>query len=273
MAGKIMTLKILTLNWNGLNNLKELSDSLLPSINKIGNVEWYVRDNGSKDGSVEWIKDQKHIELFSAGHNRDNFSQGINSLYRLSNPKSEDLVLLLNNDVVFKDSVSIEKMINLHKQTKAEIVGSRLLFKNTNKLQHAGVIFSNRYNSLPYHFRPGEESDKHSEKNRWFQVVTAACMLTTPSAFERVGGLDSNYSWAFDDVAYCLKVTQTSKIHKKVAYCGETDIYHEESASLKKNPVNKLYMNKNVGQFRKDWTGKYEIDHDKYLTNNNYNLI
>lgn len=267
-----MTLKILTLNWNGLNNIKDLSDSLKPTIDKIGDVEWYVRDNGSKDGSIEWLKEQSHINLFESGHNRDNFSQGVNSLYKLVNPKIDDLILLLNNDVVFNDSVSIEKMINLQKQTNADIVGARLLFKNTNKLQHAGVIFSKRYNTLPYHFRPGEESDKHSEKNRWFQVVTAACMLTTPTAFERVGGLDNNYSWAFDDVNYCLKVVETGKI-KKVAYCGETNIYHEESASLKKNPVNKLYMNKNVGQFRKDWTGKYEIDHEKYLTNNNYNLI
>jgi GT2 family glycosyltransferase len=97
-------------------------------------------------------------------------------------------------------------------------------------------------------------------------------MLTTVSAFERVGGLNDSFSWAFDDVDYCMRVTSSSKL-KKVAYCGNTEIYHEESASLKKNPVNKLYMNKNVAQFRKDLNGKYEIDHDKYLNNPNYNVI
>ena len=128
-------LKILTLNWNGINNLKEIEPGLLDVIKNVGDAEWYVRDNGSKDGSVDWLKEKSYIKLLEAGHNRDNFSQGVNSLYKMSNAKQDDLILLLNNDIVFKDPFSINKMISLQKQTQAEIVGARLLFKNTNKLQ------------------------------------------------------------------------------------------------------------------------------------------
>ena len=38
-------------------------------------------------------------------------------------------------------------------------------------------------------------------------------------------------------------------------YCGKTNVYHEESASLKKNPVNKMMMPHNVSAFRKKWEG------------------
>jgi hypothetical protein len=95
-------LKILTLYWNGINNLKEIEPGLLDVIKNVGDAEWYVRDNGSKDGSVDWLKEKSYIKLLEAGHNRDNFSQGVNSLYKMSNAKHDDLILLLNNDIVFK---------------------------------------------------------------------------------------------------------------------------------------------------------------------------
>ena len=52
---------------------------------------------------------------------------------------------------------------------------------------------------------------------------------------------------------------------------GGTKIFHEESASLKKNPVNKMFMSPNVKHFKSKWTGKYELDHDKYLNDSSYN--
>lgn len=265
-----MSLHILTLTWNGINHLKNLEPGLFKVINGLGNANWYVRDNGSKDGSVDWLKERSYIKLLEAGHNRDNFSQCVNSLYKFANPQDGDLILLLNNDVVIKEPVSISKMIGLQKDTGADIVGARLLYKGTNKLQHAGVIFSQRYNTLPFHFRPGEESDKSAMKNRWFQAVTAACMLTTKEAFEKNGAFDEGFVWSFEDIDYCLKSNLSVK---KIVYCGETEIEHEESSSLKKNPVNKMFVSKNVARFREKWSGKYEIDHEKYLSNPNYNVI
>lgn len=264
---------VFTLNWNGEDKLKKLALSLAESIHGLSMVtNWCVRDNGSKDKSLDILKTyQKYqnLQLFEISHNRATFAEGMNFLFKESGASKTDLILLLNNDVEFKDAQSIQKMIKLHERTKADVVGARLLFNGTNKLQHAGVIFSKKYNLLPFHYRPGEESDTDAEKNRYFQAVTAACCLVTGSAFEKIGGFDTAFKWAFDDVDMCLQIGKFGKI----AYCGETKIYHDESASLKKNPVNKMFMNTNVEYFRKKWSGKYEIDHDKYLKNPNYNEI
>lgn len=262
-----MKLHVLTLNWNGLKDLKELYPGLKEAMEKFDDAEWYVRDNGSRDGSVEWLKENK-ITLLEAGHNRDNFSQGTNSLFELAKPSPYDYVLLLNNDICIKDSNSIKNMYDLGLKVKANVVGARLLYKNTNTLQHAGVIFSKRYNLLPFHFRPNEESDDNAKKNRWFQAVTAACCLVSASAYREIGGLDQNYSWAFEDIDMCLTIGKG-----KVAYCGDVEIYHEESASLKKNPVNRMFVDKNVLRFRQKWNGKYQIDHDLYLKDKNHNVI
>jgi len=264
-----MKIHALTLNWNGRDKLEKLGPGLKTNFEGL-DAEWYVRDNGSKDGSLDWLKAFGATTL-EVGHNRDSFAKGVNSLFELANPGEDDFILLLNNDVQFNEPEAIKKMLALQEKTGAEVVGARLVYPAVTdfKLQHAGVIFSKRYNLLPYHFRPGEPVDSAARKNRYFQAVTAAVCLVKASAFRKIGGMDEGYKWAFEDIDMCLSIGQFGK----VAYCGETEIFHEESASLKKNPVNKMFVGKNVERFRKKWSGKYEIDHDMYLGNKDYNVI
>jgi GT2 family glycosyltransferase len=266
-------LHILTLNWNGIGIIGDLHKSLKPALDVLKDIQtvWHVRDNGSTDGSLEYINTIKDIptNILAAGHNRDSFAGGVNSLWCEAKPNDNDYLLLLNNDVVFFDPTSIEKMISLQKATKAGVVGARLLFTGTNKLQHAGVIFSDRYGRMPFHYRPNEPTDAAAEKNRYFQAVTAACCLVKAGAFAKIGGLDEGYRWAFEDIDMCLAI---GKDHK-IVYCGNTGIFHGESVSLKKNNVNKLFLNPNVKLFREKWTGKYKIDHDAYLRDVNFNVV
>jgi len=97
------------------------------------------------------------------------------------------------------------------------------------------------------------------------QAVTAALALTRGKEFGNIWtnkdgsrGMDEGFFWCFDDVDACLSIKY--KQNKRVVYCGKTKIYHEESASLKKNPVNKLMSPHNVGYFRKKWGGVYKKD-------------
>ena len=276
---------ILTLNWNGLDKLKNLEPGLGQNLIYANqNAKWYIKDNGSKDGSIKWINNWNEsnkisknfpIEMvpFLEDHNRDNFAQGINKLWLATNitiekeEYNQDYILLLNNDIEFVDKESLNKMINImNNDHTVGIVGARLLYNKTTRLQHAGVIFGRRYNNMPFHFRHKEFSDKMAEKNRYFQAVTAACCLIRVNAFKK---MDEKFSWAFEDIDLCLRIGKKWKI----AYCGETYIYHAESASLKKNPVNKLFLRNNVKHFKDKWFGKYELDHEKYLNNPDYNLI
>lgn len=296
---------VLTLTWNGLDKLQNLRPGLMKNLENTGlPFKWYIRDNGSKDGTVEEIKKWEHVEVLAIDHNRDNFAQGVNSLRIkahqavldkfnmaitftvgddgtrvLTKNRSigatsmakihNDCYLLMNNDVEFGDEVSLSKMLVLMTSDVA-IVGCRLLYNGTDKLQHAGVIFSDRYGKMPYHYRHQETSDTVAEKNRKFQAVTAAVCLVRAGALDQIGGMDEKFHWAFEDIDMCLRI---GALGHKIVYCGETKIYHEESASLKKNPVNKMFMGPNVDHFKSKWFGKYELDHDKYLKDPLYNEI
>lgn len=263
-------LHVITLTYNGLNLLEQLKGGLYNNLNELCvPYKWYIRSNGCKDNTVEEISKWKDVEVLKSNHNLDNFAKCVNSLVKLANPADDDVLLLLNNDITFQDKVSLKNMMSLLKDD-ISIVGARLLYPGTDLLQHAGVIFSTRYNSLPYHFRHKEKSNKSAEKNRYFQCVTAAVCLVKAKDFKDIGGMDEKYAWAFDDIDMALSI---GNLGKKIAYCGETSIFHHESLTVNKTSANKLFLQNNVSYFRKKWTGKYKIDHDNYLNNPNYLLI
>ncbi len=272
-----MKLHVMTLSWNGEDKLKALASGLMMNLANIPMESvWHIRDNGSTDGSKEFVQSLSSIypietKLYSISHNRDSFAKGMNYLFEQANPGDDDLILLLNNDVIFNDDLSLKKMIELQKSTSAEVVGARLLFTGTNSLQHAGVIFGKSYGGMPYHFRPADQSDESSKKNRYFQAVTAAVALVSAKAWREVGGMDQKYQWAFEDVDLFLSIG--TRKPKNIVYCGGTNIFHAESASLKKNPVNKLFIGQNVAHFKKKWLGKYKLDHELYLEDNSYNEV
>jgi GT2 family glycosyltransferase len=271
-------LKILTLTWNASDKLSKLHASLMPALQGI-DYEWLIKDNGSKDDTVAVASSwEGNIKVIPYKDNRQNFSEGCNFLFNEANPKDEDYVMLLNNDIVFNDTSSIKNMLDIiKKDPTVGMVGARLMYTNTDILQHAGVIFLPVYKT-PIHFRAGQRSDTDAERNRQFQVVTGAASITKAeyfrNAFDKnksgIKGMDENYHWAFDDVDLCLSIKYN--LDKKIVYCGKTNIFHEESASLKKNPTNKLFLSHNIQYLLKKWSDRYVLDKDAYTKDSRYNL-
>lgn len=271
-------LHLLTLTWNACDKLTKLKDSLMPALNGI-DYKWHIKDNASKDDTVavasSWAG---NINVIAYKNNMQNFSAGMNYLFNEAKPADDDYVMILNNDVIFNDTKSIQNMINIMKKdSSVGVVGARLLYTGTDKLQHCGVVFDPR-TKTPTHFRTGEKTDKNAEANRQFQVVTGAVLLTKATYFKNtftknpsgINGMDENYHWAFDDVDLCLSIKYNQG--KKIIYCGKTNIFHEESASLKKNPANRLFMNQNTNYLHEKWAGRYDIDFDIYKRNPKHNL-
>jgi len=267
---------IFTLNWNGEDKLKELYNSF-NSLNKEFDYTWYIKDNNSTDGSVKYLEslNDDKLKIIKHPHNNDSFAYGMNYLFKLSNPKDNDLVLLLNNDIVFSGKNDLNHMISYFNDKSVGIVGCKLLFKNTDLIQHAGVVFHDRLRT-PMHFGLKQKDSEFFSLDREFQAVTGAVMLIKAETYKNIRnnlsgqhGMDEDFVWAFDDVSACLNVKY--KQNKKIICVGNTKIFHEESATLKKNPVNKLFLNQNLAHLFSKWSKIYHTDMSKYI-NPKYNL-
>lgn len=272
-------LQIFTLNWNGEDKLKKLAPSLISALKNI-DYTWWIKDNASIDKSIDYLKslENPNINIIPYKDNRQNYSEGMNFLFKEANPNDNDYVLTLNNDTYIAKDNSLKLMMDIiQKNPDVGAVGSRLLYSGTNELQHAGVVFDK--NALaPMHFRLKQKTDANAEKNRLFQVVTGAVTLTKAEYFRNVcttnksgiNGFDEKFNWAFDDVDFCLSIHYN--LNKKIVYCGSTTIYHEESASLKKNPSNKLFMSHNLNHLRLKWRDRFICDKEQYEKDVKYNL-
>ncbi len=257
---------IMTLHWNQKEKLERLYKTLIPAVETF-DFKWFVKDNGSKDGSVEYLKSiqSDKVDVLFCGHNTDSFSSGMNILFERAKPNDDDVIMLLNNDLWFRDTKSVVEMYKLLTDDVGE-VGARILLPESNKLQHAGVYFSKKYNYFPFHYKHHEPSDAETEKNRELQAVTAALALLRAGDYRKVCttnksgrvGLDEGYFFSFEDIDASLSIKYNLK--KKIMYCGKTEVFHDESASLKKNPMHKLMMNQNTKLFRSKWFGVYAKD-------------
>lgn len=272
-------LHILTLNWNGKDKINELYNSF-NSLNKNFEYKWHIKDNGSTDGSCELIEsfNDKNINLIKYPHNNDNFSYGTNYLFAQSGAKDGDFIMLLNNDVTFSGSHHLNDLnylLSYFNEQDVGIVGSKLLLKNTDVVQHAGVIFHEQI-KMPLYFGGNKKDGPEYSIDREFQAVTGALLITKKEYYEKIcvnpsgqKGLDESFFWEFEDIAACLHVKYVQK--KKVICVGNTKIFHEQSATLKKNPVNKLFRNSNVSNLLTKWGHLYYKDQLKYNSDLRHN--
>ena len=203
-----MKINVLTLSWNGLSFLEKLRDGLFRNLDNTGMpYEWYIRSNGCIDGTPDEASKWENTKVLAKNHNRDSFSKGVNSLFDFAKPDESDLLLLLNNDIVFRDDASLKNMLNLMIYTNAAVCGSRMMFPNSNKISHIGVIFSPMKGDMPWHLKLGEEMTKSDKKDRYFQAVTAACCFVRSDSFVEVGKLSEKLFWAFEDIDMCLNLS------------------------------------------------------------------
>lgn len=271
-------LHILTLNWQGREKIEKLRDSLIPALQGL-DYTWHIRDNGSTDGSIETIRGwgDPRCHLISFPHNRENYAQGMNSLFQASGASGDDVIMTLNNDIVINNTTSISNMFTLlNSDSEIGLVGAKLNYTETKKIQHCGVLFS-RTNRLPYHYRAGMSESSRDTANRYYPAVTGAVAMLRADTFVNCAenksgrrGFDENFHFAFEDIDMSMCIAHHLK--KRNVYCGQTDIYHEEGASLKKNPVHKMFFHQNCNIFLERWAPQIELGLEAKYVDNTYEL-
>ena len=141
-----------------------------------------------------------------------------------------EYLLLLNNDTEIIKEDCIEELLGYCMRKEVGIVGARLYYDD-GTLQHGGVIVGlggvagHAFLGLPMG-DPGYFARALLTQD--LSAVTAACMMVKRSVYEEVGGFDSAFAVAFNDVDFCLKVRQAGYL---VVYHPYAELIHYESKS------------------------------------------
>ncbi|MGB9737379.1 MAG: glycosyl transferase [Chloroflexus aggregans] len=225
--GKRPPVAIVVLTWNGLAVTQRCFASLRAKTRHVP-YRLIVVDNGSTDGTVEWLRDQPDVTLIANSENRG-FAAGVNQGIAAAPPDHD--VLLLNNDTEIIEETWLD-----HLRTVANdhpdygIVGCLLLFPN-GLLQHAGTYMP-QHNFWGYQIGGGEPFIGQYPGIREVEGVTGACMYIRRDVIETIGGLDETYFSYYEDTDYCLRAMQAGF---KVVCTGGAKVIHHENSSTRLN--------------------------------------
>jgi GT2 family glycosyltransferase len=147
-----------------------------------------------------------------------------------------EVLALVNSDVIPVIPGWLERMAGrLGGRRRIGAVGPKLLFED-GSIQHAGMYFSQDHRGywLNQHFHKGMPRDYAPAcEERIVPAVTGACLVTSRSVFESVGGFTEDYVVGdYEDSDLCLKITMAER---KIAYVPDIELYHLERRSMSLN--------------------------------------
>lgn len=179
-----------------------------------------------------------------------------------------EYILLLNNDTEIIAEDAIKDMLGICMRSDVGIVGAKLYYED-DTIQHAGVVIGfggyagHVFNGLP---RKDYGYMVRARITCNYSAVTAACLMTSRTVFDEVGGLDEIFVVACNDVDFCLRVREAGYL---VVYDAFAEWYHYESKSRGyEDTLEKQERFRNeVSKFRERW-GKLLEEGDPYYNPN-----
>lgn len=252
--------------FNKVQLTEQCLESLFRLTGKDINYEVLIVDNASEDNTPEVCEQYKNTyPNFNFIRNDENlgFAKACNQGIKSRKGKH---ALLLNNDIVVTENWLKEMLLVLENEPKAGIVGSCLLYPESEYVQHCGVILGTDYKGslAPYHIGMFTERSKnpHSQNIVEMMAVTGACMLIRDEVIEEFGGLDDDYINGYEDIDYCLNVVSNGW---NVFYCGKSVLYHFESMSQFRHKYDIV----NWQRFSRKWNDKIKPQESKEDTQRN----
>lgn len=213
-------------NWNGLEMLK----ICLPSLKKqtYQNFEIIVIDNGSSDGSVEYIKKSfPEVIIIKLSYN-SGFAPAVNMGIKRARG---EYIILINNDTRV-DSKCLETLAGAAKEhPETGMIAAKMLnYYNPDKIDSAGDYIDSvgHADNIGRGQLDGEEFNTAKE----VFLVTGGGSLYRRSVFDKVGLLDEDYFAYFEDVDLGLRA-QLAGI--KAWYQPSAVIYHVHKATSNRN--------------------------------------
>ncbi|MBR5100524.1 MAG: glycosyltransferase family 2 protein, partial [Bacteroidales bacterium] len=237
-----MDTAVVILNWNGLKMLQTYLPLLEQRTTCCG-AFIVVADNGSTDGSVEWLQEhhpQIRLICFDQNHG---FTGGYNRALR---EIDADYYVLLNSDVEVTDGW-LEPLVGfLEENPDAGICQPKVLsVAERNRFEYAGAAggFIDRFG---YPFCRGRilsnlELDKgqYDEPEECFWA-TGACMVVRSALYHHLSGLDESFFAHMEEIDFCWR----AKLLGYQVWCvPASTVYHVGGGTLPNNSPRKLYFN------------------------------
>lgn len=247
------------------HNKLEYTRICLPSLLATDYAPWelIVVDNGSTDGTQEWLHSfskttaEKGVSLrvIMNDHNIG-CSTARNMGAQAANGSK---LVFLDNDVALRSSRWIKIFIErLGSDPKNVVIGPKLVYPfEPYDIQCAGVGIS-RTGRVQFRGRGFPRDDRHFDFATEVQCLISACIMLKRTPFEEAGGFDEAFNPVeYEDFDLCYKMRKKGG---KALYEHSVEMYHFESVTTDGTPSlpNRYLIIKHGLLFKKRWRHIFE---------------
>ena len=193
------------------------------------NYEIILVDNGSSEENRKQIEQGIQGKRIRYCYEKMEFNFSRMCNMGAQNADGEYL-LFLNDDIEIIQTDWMERMVGHGMQADSGAIGAKLLYPDSDLIQHAGVA---NLKMGPSHYLIGQ-TDKDSYyfgRNRLEYnclAVTGACLLVKKEKCNRVGGFDEELIVAYNDVDLCFRLYEAGYYN---VVRNDVKLYHYESVS------------------------------------------
>jgi GT2 family glycosyltransferase len=220
-GGTFPTVSVIIVNYNGRDLLRECLESVYAQ--SFRDIEIIVVDNGSQDGSVEYVKGSfPDVMVFPLAYNTG-FPTANNEGLKHS---IGGYILLLNNDVVVdKDCIS-NLYATMESDPKLGICATKMIVAGTDLLDSAGDGFSSNLKG----FKRGEglPLDLYNRYEYVFGACAGAAIYRR-SMIDEIGFLDDDFFLIQEDTDLNFRAQLASW---KVLFVPSAVVYHKVRSSI-----------------------------------------
>ena len=241
IKNKTPLISVVMLNYNGLKYLKRT----IPPILKLDypNYEFVIVDNGSTDGSIEFIKKFKKICLIKSPRLREkNFACN----YAIDRAIGE-YIFLIDNDLLIKNKDIIKKLLERYTGIVGEI-GVSFYDQNSRKTRGYGSFLGYYFTKLNKNIEL-----KYTKKydNSKISYADGIGIFIKKSLWKKVGGYDDHLTFGGDD----------SDLGIKLWMRGYVNILYSE-----KNQIH-------LGKFERNNNSKFYYKYKQIVYSNLYTIV
>ena len=247
-----MLCSVVILNWNGEQTLRQFLPSVL-AYTQLPDVEIVVADNGSTDGSLDYLRTQP-VRVIALDQNYG-FAGGYNHAI---DQVDAAYTVLLNSDVevtphwldtmleymdAHPETVAAQpKVLSWHSKQqfdKGEIPAIRF--------EHAGAA-GGMMDILGYPYCRGRLMSHLEEDHGQYDEVapifwaTGACLLVRTQTYKELGGLDSNFFAHQEEIDLCWRIHHTTP-HSFILSLPSSSVYHVGGGTLGYENPRKTFLN------------------------------
>lgn len=233
---------VVILNWNGLSYLKKFLGDVI-KYSKDHNTAVYIADNGSNDGSAEWLSDNfSDAGLISTRQNLG-FAGGYN--YALKQIDSEYYVLLNTDIQVTEGWLSPLVRFMDENPDVASCQPKIRSFHSQDHFEYAGAAggFIDKYGFTFCRGRIFGNVEKDSGQYDDIADIfwsTGACMIVRAKAWKECNGFDEDFFAHMEEVDLCWRFHNAGY---RVCCLPQSIVYHVGGGTLAYDSYLKTYLN------------------------------